>query len=130
MDKAIILILVNLHVTTSVEQYWNVIILNGLNIETQLYTIGGESHMQNASFDLASYRAKAVWLNHTAYYIDSIVKIFNPFNNETSVGPAMNIPPSGGHAATVVDDRIIFCGGYSDTNYDALMSECEQFTQE
>jgi N-acetylneuraminic acid mutarotase len=88
----------------------------------------------NMNFGLSPHfegKAAAI-LNGNAYFIGgypttNAVTIFNPTTNRSTSGSPLNIARYA-HAATVVDDTIIVCGGYNGSTYWTFpMTSCEQF---
>jgi hypothetical protein len=70
----------------------------------------------------------AVVLNGYGYFIGgspttNAVTIFNPLTNTSTLGAPMNVARHA-HAATVVDDTIIVCGGVNGSVY---LESCEQY---
>jgi hypothetical protein len=101
---------------------------------TQLYVPGHPPvNTPNVDFGLSHLPYQtAVMLNGNAYFIGggypsptNAVTIFDPTTNKSTSGTPMNVARYY-HAATVVGDTIIVCGGYS--NSSAHLSSCEQYT--
>jgi N-acetylneuraminic acid mutarotase len=108
---------------------WSGIVMDGF-FDTQLYVPGNPSiYTSNVNFGL-SHRVgqAAVMFNGSAYFMGggyspdttNLVTIFNPSTNTSTNGAPLNIARIG-HAATVVGDTIIVCGGYTD------IASCEQY---
>jgi hypothetical protein len=110
---------------------WTAIVLDGAYAKTQLYIPGNPSvNMPNVNFGLSNLRRQAaVMLNGSAYFIGggtatNYVAIFDPMTNRSTSSALMNVARYS-HAATVVGDTIIVCGGCNQSNCTA---SCEQFT--
>jgi N-acetylneuraminic acid mutarotase len=112
---------------------WSAILLDGQKGNTQLYIPGNPpTNIRNVNFGLPNLQGQAaVTFNGRAYfiggkYIESriITTIFNPSTNRSTSGALLNIGRAQ-HAATVVNDTIITCGGH---NYSGNLSSCEQYT--
>jgi hypothetical protein len=100
---------------------------------TQLYVPDNRStNTPNVDFGLSHFYAQAaVVLNARAYFTGgtnhsqtNAVTIFNPSTNRSTAGVPMNIARYV-HAATVVNDTILVCGGH---NGSTSLSSCEQYT--
>jgi hypothetical protein len=115
---------------------WSGILMDGRNGHTQLYIPGNPpANTPNVNFGLSHLEGQAaVMLNENGYFtggqflendtITNLVTIFNLSTNTSTTGTPLNAPRSG-HAATVVSDTIIVCGGYY--NYPTALSSCEQY---
>jgi hypothetical protein len=113
---------------------WSGIVMDGVNDITQLYVPGNPPiNTPNVNFGLSHrFRQAAVTLNGNAYFIGgafenftatNLVTIFNPSTNTSTPGASLNVARYA-HAATVVGDTIIVCGGSNDS---AQLSSCEQY---
>jgi hypothetical protein len=94
--------------------------------QTQLYIPSKPPvNVPNVNFGL-SHRVgqAAVMLNGRAYFIGVGMTIFNPSTNTSTIGAPLNVA-RWLHAATVVNNTIIVCGGYNDG---PALSSCEQYT--
>jgi hypothetical protein len=110
---------------------WSGIVMDGDYGKTQLYVPGNPPiNTPNVNFGL-SHRVwqAAVMLYGKAYFIGggipttNAVTIFNPSTNISAMGAPLNVA-RGSHAATVVGDTIIVCGG---ENSSTTLSSCEQY---
>src|SRR5688572_12560557 len=103
---------------------WSGIIIDGHwgGGNTQLYLPGNPPvNIPNINFGLSHLLGGvAVMLNGNAYFTGTDVKIFNPKTNTSTPGTPCNVGREY-HAATVVGDTIIVCGGI-------LISSCEQYS--
>jgi hypothetical protein len=132
-EMQIIQILVILLSTNSVVESWSGIIIDGgaYNTNTQLYVAGNPPiSMSSINFGLPHLDGQAVvMLNGSAYFtggahpITNNMTIFNPSTNTSTSGAPLNIERYR-HAATVVNDTIIVCGG---VNLLVTLSSCEQY---
>jgi N-acetylneuraminic acid mutarotase len=111
---------------------WSGIVMDGSGSgHTQLYVPGNPpANTPNAIFRLANkFGQAAVVLNEKAYFTGgccptiNLVTIFNPSTNTSTTGAPLNVA-RWAHAATVVDDTIIVCGGQ---DYQTALSSCEQY---
>jgi N-acetylneuraminic acid mutarotase len=119
---------------------WSGILMDGSEGNTQLYVPGNPPiNTPNVNFGLSHRLGQAaVMLNGRAYFtggasfiggqfangaITNAVTIFNPSTNTSTIGAPLNVA-RWGHAATVVGDTIIVCGGSDGST--ALLS-CEQY---
>jgi kelch-like protein 10 len=116
---------------------WDGILLDGRN-GTQLFIVENTTliAIENVTnFDLPHLHGSvAVMMHGLAYFIGgqdangqyhSVVTIFNPENNVTTLGTDMNYARYL-HAATVVNHTIIVCGGSNGS----LMNSCEKYNSE
>jgi hypothetical protein len=113
---------------------WSGILMNGRD-NTQLYVPGNPPiNTPNVNFGLSHLPAQAaVMLNGNGYFTGgafangikvNVVTIFNPSTNTSIIGTSLNVARSG-HAATVVGDTIIVCGGVN-SSWESI-SSCEQY---
>jgi hypothetical protein len=113
---------------------WSGIVMNELGSRhTQLYVPGNPPiNIPNVNFGLSHLRGQAVvMLNGNAYftggtfgdYSTNAVTIFNLSTNTSTTGALLNVA-RWAHAATVVGDTIIVCGGL---NFLTTLSSCEQY---
>jgi hypothetical protein len=111
---------------------WSGIVLDGARGgNTQLYVPGNPPiNTANVNFELSHlFGQAAVMLNGKAYFIGgdgptNAVTIFNPSTNTSTTGAPLNIARMF-HAATVVGDTIIVCGGWNETH--GAFTSCEQY---
>jgi N-acetylneuraminic acid mutarotase len=116
---------------------WSGIVMDGgfYNDDTQLYVPGKPPiNIPNVNFGLSHLPCQAaVMLNGNGYftggrYINgpytNAMTIFNPSTNTSTTGAPLNVA-RWGHAATVVGDTIIACGGYGEFINASL--SCEQY---
>jgi N-acetylneuraminic acid mutarotase len=133
----IIQIFVFLLSTNSVVESWSGILMDGDagNGNTQLYVPGNPPiNTPNVDFGLLHHNGQAaVMLNEKAYFtggnaifrpITNAMTIFDPSTNTSTSGAPLNVARRD-HAATVVDDTIIICGGLNETN--DVLTSCEQY---
>jgi N-acetylneuraminic acid mutarotase len=112
---------------------WSGIVMDGYHGNTQLYVPGNPPiNTSDINFGLSHiYGQAAVMLNGRAYFIGgtfvndpitNAVTIFNPLTNTSTTGAPLNVARYV-HAATVVGDTIIVCGGYNGS----YLASCEQY---
>ena len=119
--------------TTNGIAAWSGIVIDGGHdgTPTQLYIPGNPPiNTPNVDFGLSHLDGQAaVMLNGKAYFIGgaytNAVTIFDPTTNKSTSGTPMNVAREL-HAATVVGDTILVCGGKDDD--DNYLSSCEQYT--
>jgi hypothetical protein len=108
---------------------WSGILMNGRSGKTQLYVPGNPPiNIPNVNYGLSHFRGQAaVMLNGSAYFIGgeytNAVTILNPSTSTNTTGTPLNIARRH-HAATVVGDTIIVCGGF---HRSTALSSCEQY---
>jgi hypothetical protein len=124
-----------LFLTTNGIAAWSGILIDGEGPgKTQLYIPGDPPvNMANMNFGLPHHFIQvAVMLNGYAYFIGgyntefnatNTVTIFDPSTNTSALGVPMNSNRSN-HAATVINNTVIVCGGWDGTT---LWSSCEQY---
>src|SRR3569832_892608 len=103
---------------------WSGIVIDGES-GTQLYSSGNSSNnIQDVDFGLTYlWGQAAVMFNGDGYYIGGQLENFKITNAVTVFNPSTNtsttsVPLSAArryHAATVVDDTIIVCGGWNES---------------
>ncbi len=129
MFPIILLILLSTHRIDA----WSGILLDGLRGNTQLFVPRHPPvSYSNINFGLSHLDGQAaVMLNGNAYFTagysgayTNAVTIFNPSTNSSTHGTSMNNVRAF-HAATVVGDTIIVCGGNNGT---VVLSSCEQYS--
>jgi N-acetylneuraminic acid mutarotase len=115
---------------------WSGIVMDGYNGgNTQLYVPGNSSsNTPNINFGLSHLLGQAaVMLDGSAYFIGgahndkttNAVTIFNPSTNTSTTGASLNVARQY-HAATIVGDTIIVCGGWNGSSDSSIVS-CEQY---
>jgi hypothetical protein len=130
MIAIILLILVQIYNCDA----WSGIVIDGYFGNTQLYVPGNPPiNTPNINFGLSHlFGQAAVMLDDKAYFIGGMfenytvtnaVTIFNPTTSTSTTGTPLTIARHG-HAATVVGDTIIVCGG---ENALTDLSSCEQY---
>jgi hypothetical protein len=113
---------------------WSGIVMDGSGRgNTQLYVPGNPPiNTPNVNFGFSHLQGQAaVMLSEYEYFIGGVVNstatnamtIFNPSTNTSTTGAPLNIA-RWGHAATVVGNTIIVCGG---RNSSTDLSSCEQY---
>jgi hypothetical protein len=110
---------------------WSGIVMDGYfgDGKTQLYVPGNPPiNTANVNFGLSHLSQQAaVILNGNAYFIGggytTAVTMFNPSTNTSTIGAPLNVVRFA-HAATIVGDTIIVCGGSDGTKY---LASCERY---
>jgi N-acetylneuraminic acid mutarotase len=110
---------------------WSGIVMDGLS-GTQLYVPGNPPiNTPNVDFGLSHrFGQAAVMLDDKAYFIGGYplttiaVTIFNLSTSTSTTGAPLNVARRH-HAATVVGDTIIVCGGVNEPNN--VLTSCEQY---
>jgi N-acetylneuraminic acid mutarotase len=112
---------------------WSGILLDGLAGKTQLYVPGNTpTNTPNIDFGLPHLQGQTVvMLNEKVYFtggypLTNDVTIFDPTTNKSTPGTPLNVARFW-HAAIVVNDTIIVCGGQD--KYGTALSSCEQYNQ-
>jgi hypothetical protein len=118
--------------STNAISAWSGILMNGFGSgKIQLYVPGNpQINITNVDFGLSHLGGQAaVMLYGKAYFIGggypitNLVTIFNPSTNTSTTGAPLNVARCV-HAATVVNDTIIVCGGLNDSR---VLSSCEKY---
>jgi hypothetical protein len=119
--------------STNAISAWSGILMDGVLGNTQLYVSGNPPiNTTNVNFGLPHFQGQAaVILNGNAYFIGglingtaaNLVTIFNPSTNTSTTGAPLN-DARVYHAATVVGNTIIVCGGMM---YYSYSTSCEQY---
>ncbi len=107
---------------------WSGILLDGNINGTQIYLQSGETQsvQLNIQNERSGLRVAAVMLNNRVHFMNKQSHtIFDPSTNTTTPGSNMNGRRQD-HVATVVDDKIIICGG----NNDEQSASCEKYIPE
>jgi N-acetylneuraminic acid mutarotase len=111
---------------------WSGIVMDGYYSNTQVYVPGNPPvNTPNVDFGLSHLPGQAaVMLYGKAYFIGggyrptNLVTIFDSSTNTSTSGAPLNVVRYA-HAAIVVDETIIVCGGYN--SYEGILSSCEQY---